>query len=171
LQLASSAPHRVTRLVLLSPAAEGVEPTADLQTFAQQEDVLLEAGDIDAATELNVRTWVGPEADGATRQRVREMRQQAFRIQLAAGDDVHAEGFEVDVAGINAATTVVSGQRDLDFFQAVARHLNALLPNARHIDLPWAGHLPSLERPDEITELIREEILWQAGRESPSSFT
>jgi 3-oxoadipate enol-lactonase len=29
-----------------------------------------------------------------------------------------------------------------------------LLPGARHVELPWAGHLPSLERPAEVTPLL-----------------
>jgi pimeloyl-ACP methyl ester carboxylesterase len=32
------------------------------------------------------------------------------------------------------------------------------MPDARHLALPWAGHLPSLERPDEITELLPDAL-------------
>ncbi|MGW0398575.1 alpha/beta fold hydrolase [Streptomyces sp. NPDC003002] len=30
------------------------------------------------------------------------------------------------------------------------------MPGATHLELPWAGHLPSLERPEEITGLMLE---------------
>jgi pimeloyl-ACP methyl ester carboxylesterase len=53
---------------------------------------------------------------------------------------------------------VVCGRHDLDFFAAVARHLVAGLPAAKYVELPWAGHLPNLERPDETTALIRRAI-------------
>jgi len=98
LQLASVVPQLVTRPVLLSAPADGVEPTADLRAFAEQEGALLEAGDLEAATELTVRTWVGPEASEATRQRVREMQERAFRVQLAAGEDFHSVELDVDLA-------------------------------------------------------------------------
>jgi 3-oxoadipate enol-lactonase len=28
------------------------------------------------------------------------------------------------------------------------------MPQARHVRLPWAGHLPALERPDETAALV-----------------
>src|SRR4051812_17569392 len=59
LQLACAAPDRVSSLVLLCSAGPGVEPTADLRAFVEQESALLERGDLDAATALNVRTWLG----------------------------------------------------------------------------------------------------------------
>jgi 3-oxoadipate enol-lactonase len=155
LQVASAAPDRVSRLVLLAPAAEGVAPTPDVEEFAAAEDTLLERGEVDAATDLNVRTWLGPDADDRARESVREMQRHAFDVQLAVGDDVVAEDLVVDLGRISARTLVVSGEHDLEFFQAIARHLEAHLPDVRHVVLPWAGHLPSLERPAETTALIR----------------
>jgi pimeloyl-ACP methyl ester carboxylesterase len=73
-------------------------------------DDVLEAGDIAGAVELNVDTWLGPDAD-----------EDAFATQLPD-----------------------------------------LLTDARHVDCPWAGHLPSLERPPAVTELLvgfLEEVL------------
>ena len=55
-------------------------------------------------------------------------------------------------------TTVVTGARDLPWFGAIGDHLAAELPRAVRVDLPWAGHLPNLERPAETTELIRRSI-------------
>ena len=158
LQVASAAPERIRSLVLLCAAAEGVEPTPDLEAFAERENALLAAGLVEEATELNVDTWLGPEADEGTRTLVREMQAQAFRVQLAAGDDVAEEHPELDLSRITAPTTVVVGQHDLDFFQITARHLATTLADATLIELPWAGHLPNLERPAEITDLIARRI-------------
>jgi pimeloyl-ACP methyl ester carboxylesterase len=58
------------------------------------------------------------------------------------------------VATINAPTLVVSGAHDLQHFQNIAAVLATQIPKARHVHLPWAGHLPSLERPSEINMLI-----------------
>ena len=158
LQVASAAPERIEALILLAAAAEGVEPTPDVRAFAAEEDRLLESGDVDAATELNARTWLGPEADEPTRELFLEMQAHAFRVQLAAGDDINDEELPVDLDRITAPTTVVAGTHDLDLFQLIAEHLARSLPSARHVVLPWAAHLPSMERPDETTALIRSGL-------------
>lgn len=158
LQIAGAAPDRVTSLVLLCAGADGVEPTADVRAFWDQEGALLEAGDVEAATELNVVTLLGPDADAAAREQLRVMQDRAFRVQLAAGEDVHEEELPVELSRIIAPTTVVSGRHDLDFFGLIARHLASELPNAEHIELAWAGHLPNLERPAEISDLIVKSI-------------
>ncbi len=54
LQVAATVPERVSALVLLCAAAEGVEPTAELRAFAERETALLHGGDGAGATELNV---------------------------------------------------------------------------------------------------------------------
>jgi 3-oxoadipate enol-lactonase len=158
LQVASAAPDLITSLVLLCAGADSVEPTADIRAFWDQEGALLDAGDIEAATELNVVTLLGPEAGAAAREQLRVMQDRIFRVQQAAGDGVHEDELAVDLSRIVAPTTVVAGGHDLDFFNHIARHLARELSNAQLIELPWAGHLPNLERPAEITELIARSI-------------
>lgn len=158
LQVASTIPQRVTALVLLCAAAEGVAPTGDLRVFARRETELLEGQDVAAATNLNIDMWLQPEVDQATRELFREMQSNAFRVQLAAGDDVDEEEVQVDLATITCPATVVSGARDLAWFSAVADHLAAELPAATRLELAWAGHFPNLERPAETTQLIRTSI-------------
>jgi pimeloyl-ACP methyl ester carboxylesterase len=53
---------------------------------------------------------------------------------------------------------VAFGGHDLDFFADTARELARQLPDARLVELPWAGHLPSLERPDETDALVRDAV-------------
>jgi pimeloyl-ACP methyl ester carboxylesterase len=158
LQLASAVPDRVSALVLLCAAAPGVERTPDVQEYGEREEALLLAGDIEAATALNVRTWLGPDADGPTRERFVAMQRHAFEVQLAAGEEAVGRDLDVDLARVTAPATVVCGAKDLAFFRDVAHHLAAGLPAARLLELPWAGHLPNLQRPDETTELIRRAI-------------
>jgi pimeloyl-ACP methyl ester carboxylesterase len=155
LQAASRQPERFSRLVLLSPPADGVQPTDDFRAFAAQEDRLLEAGDLDAATELNVRTSVGPEAGDEARELVRVMQKHAFEVQLAAGD---VDSEEWEVGGITAPIKLFTGAHELKFFAACAAHLAAELPDVEHVELGWAGHLPTLERPDEMTAMVRAAL-------------
>ncbi|WP_220449621.1 alpha/beta fold hydrolase [Nonomuraea longispora] len=37
-------------------------------------------------------------------------------------------------------------------------HLSAELPRARLVELEWAGHLPALERPEEINALLLDYL-------------
>lgn len=156
LQVASEWPDLVSHLVLLNPALD-LPATRSLQRFDRREEALLEAGDIEGATELNVATWLGPDADDDARELVRTMQLHAFRVQLAAGeDDNETDGPDIDLEAITAHTLIVSGGQDLDHFRAVANHLAGHIPGAKHTQLGWAGHLPSLERPDEITTLLTD---------------
>lgn len=154
LQVASGWPELVGRLVLLNPAYP-LPATRSLERFARRENVLLSADDLEGATELNVATWVGPEADDDARDLVRTMQRHAFEVQLGAGDTVNQlPGPDTDLARVTARTLVVSGGQDLDHFREVAAYVVARISGGRHVQLGWAGHLPSLERPAEITDLI-----------------
>jgi 3-oxoadipate enol-lactonase len=91
--------------------------------------------------ELNVRC--GPSATDVARDLVREMQRHAFEVQLAAS------GFppppvDIDLSAITARYLAVSGAHDVSDFREIA----ASFPN--HVELPWAGHLPNLERPNEV---------------------
>lgn len=158
LQAASRAPERFSRLVLISAPVFTVDKTSDLLAFGAEEDRLLEAGDVAGATDLNVRTWLGPEADTETRELVRVMQQRAFELQLAAGDEVVNEDYEVRPDLIGCPVRLITGAHDLTFFHDSAKHLEAQLPDARPTWLDWAGHLPSLERPVDTTALIRAAL-------------
>ena len=152
--MAARFPGRVTALALLCSAVADHEPGPQLRAFGEQEDALLEAGDVAAATELNIATWLGPDADAATRDKVRAMQQHAFEVQLAAPPEAEVLHPPYDPAAIAVPTLVISGAHDLPDFRGMAAELAARLPDARLIELDWAGHLPSLERPDAVNEIL-----------------
>jgi pimeloyl-ACP methyl ester carboxylesterase len=158
-QIASAWPDRVSRLVLLCADTDGVEPTAALRAFGEREDAYLDAGAVAEAVELNVETFLGPEASTETRELVRQMQRNAFEIQLAAGDDVPREpGPAIDLTRATMPAYVITGGRDLDYFALAADGLAKRLPDARRIVLPWAGHLPNLERPAEFTTVLLDAL-------------
>ncbi|MFK8909116.1 alpha/beta fold hydrolase [Streptomyces sp. YS-3] len=154
LEIAARRPERVTALALLCTALAGHEPGAELRAFGEREDTLIETGDIAGATDLNVDAWLGPEADGAVREQVRRMQRNAFDVQLAATEEFGQIRVETDLASIAAPALLVSGDHDFADFHDIAVHLTGVLADARHLALPWAGHLPSLERPDEVNSLL-----------------
>ncbi|MFG2905742.1 alpha/beta fold hydrolase [Kitasatospora sp. NPDC048286] len=152
LTAAALRPEAVTRLALLGSGMPGHQPSDTLRAFGGREDELIEAGDLDAAVELNVDAWLGPEADEQTRAQVRLMQRHAFDVQLEA--TIGPDREDVDLGRITAPTLAVAGAHDFQDFRDIAAALPALLPDARHRELPWAGHLPSLECPAEITALL-----------------
>ena len=161
LELATLHPARVSSLVLLCAAYRGVEPTADVQEFGAEEDRLLEAGDVEGATELNVRTFLGPDASEQTRERLVAMQRRAFEVQLAADEQdppPQPRRVEVDPSAVAVPTVVVSGAHDLDLFREVAAVLAREVPGAEAVELDWAGHLPSLERPDAVLALLLDVL-------------
>lgn len=159
LELAATWPERVDRLILLCGGWEGVEPDPELQAFAEEEEELLDEGEVDAAVELNVRTWLGPDASDASRSLVRRMQRRAFEVQLEAGDGPEVEHRDLNPRTVEAPALTVSGAQDFVHFRQVAAALAELIPNAEHLELDWAGHLPSLERPDLMAGLLLEHLV------------
>ncbi|GIH71929.1 alpha/beta fold hydrolase [Sphaerimonospora thailandensis] len=153
LELATEHPDLVSRLVLFNAGCD-LPPTPDLEAFDAEEDRLIEAGDIGGAVELNVRTWLGPEADDETRKQLAEMQRHAFETQLAADPLPERRRGRIDLSLLGAPALVVAGGRDLPYFRESARHIAGSMADATLVELDWAGHLPNLERPDEVTSLL-----------------
>jgi len=155
LELAARWPHRVTALALLCTASAGLEPGPALRAVWDRENELLDAGDVGAATELMVTTWLGPRADDQTRDLVRRMQRHAYEVQLTAGDVEEVET-PYETTAVRARTLLVTGAHDLPEFRQVALALAGTLPAARHVELDWAGHLPGLEDPEPVNALLLE---------------
>jgi pimeloyl-ACP methyl ester carboxylesterase len=141
--------------VLLCAPTDNVQPDDELRALWGEENALLETGDVDGATELTVRRWIGPEADDEARELLRVMQKRAYDVQLAAGD-VDNEEWPVEPEKITAPVRLITGAHDFKFFTDSAEYLADRLPNAQRLHLPWAGHLPTLERPAEALALITE---------------
>ena len=167
IDLALERPDRVAALVLASPALGGWAWSQEVRSFGAAEDELLEAGKVDEAADLNVRTWVdgngrGPdEVDGEVRELVREMQRRAFEHLLTAyADEPHPQEHGPDVAAaarlgeLAAPTLVLVGELDKADFPAIAEKIAAEAPHARMISLNGVAHLPSLEKPELFAELV-----------------
>lgn len=150
LELLTAAPGRVSKLALLAGTID-LEPWSDeIQAFWEQEDALLEAGDIEGAVALGVRTWV---RDPAVEDLVAEMTRDAFALQ--ADSDVKPIELPVDLGAVRVPTLAVSGGLDLPDFARIADHIAATVPGVERAEVPDAGHLIALERPDATAALLR----------------
>lgn len=150
-------PQRVRSLILGAPNVGGMEPAPEVQAFSEKEDAYLAAGDLAAATQLNIDFWViGPvrlayEVDAAVRQSVYEMQQAAFAIALPPNFAPH--GLQPPAAGrlseIRVPTLVLAGDTDQPSVIEAARRLAADLPRAQLVIRPNVGHMVTMERPHE----------------------
>lgn len=157
LETAARRPELVGALVLLCSGSPGHTPSDALRSIGVQEDALLAAGDITGAVELMADTWLGPEADHAARNQLRRMQRHAFEVQSTAdGEEFWQPASEVDLSRIEVPCLAVSGRHDVVDFREIAARLPEQLKCARHLELPWAGHLPGLERPDTVSALLTE---------------
>lgn len=150
LQLATLAPERVAGLVLLAATLFDHDFSEDLKGFWAAEDALVEAGDIEGAVALGVRTWVREPA-------VAGLATEMFRAGLAT-DPGEPEMLPVDLDAVRAPTLAVSGGRDFGDFAAMADRIAATVPGARRAEVRDAGHLIALERPRAAADLVRDAL-------------
>src|SRR3954463_11242092 len=156
LEVAARWPARVSALLLLCTAVGGFERGPELRAFGEREDALLEAGDLDGAAELNAVQWLGPEADQQTHAAVRMMQRHVFDVQWGVDEEPEQRTYEYDLEAVTARTLLVTGAHDLPDFGRIADDLASVMPRAKRLELPWAGHLPSMERPDLFNPLMLE---------------
>jgi pimeloyl-ACP methyl ester carboxylesterase len=164
LDLTLGRPDLVSALVVVGATLPDHDWSAEVAEFDAAELAAFEAGDLDAAVELNLRMWVdgprrGPgEVDPDVRAKVAEMQRRAFELQLDAGEDVVDERLVPDLGErlgeIAVPTLVAVGELDCDDMLAIAARLAVEIPGARHERLPGVAHVPSMERPAEFDELV-----------------
>jgi len=157
LDLAARKPELVKALVLMDAPLFDHEFSDDLEAYEREEERLLEAGDLDAATRLNVDFWIGDAASGVKRLTL-EMCRPALELEY------EPELPEtIDLTRIAAPALVLTGERDHADFQAIAERLAAGLQDARRATVPGAQHLPALEDPEATAALV-VDFLERAGR-------
>lgn len=171
LELAVSQPDLVTGLVLVGAVLPGHDWSGAFRAFAAEENDALEKGDIEAAVDVNLRTWVDgrrprEEVDQKVRELIGVMQRRAFELQLAAGDEAEEEllepRLESRLGTIQQPALVLVGEKDLSDIHKIAMRLRRELPNAQHSVIARAAHVASLERPIEFNELV----LWFLGSSS-----
>lgn len=172
-EVALTRPTLVTSLVLVAPGGSLIaEVTPGLRAFFDAENAATEAGDVDAAVEVNLACWVdGPRGPGDVaphvRERVRAMQRRAFEV-VAGWDDVEEDEMgppALDrLSEITAPTLVLLGALDLDAIHDATDRVVAGVTGARRVDWPDVAHLPSKERPDDFTSLLQGWLAEQSLR-------
>jgi len=156
LELTLESPERVAALVLIGAGLDGHEWSDEVRAAWQEEEDAIERGDLDAAVEVNVRTWLADDAAPDVRALVTDMQRKAFELQLGHEADVAQldPPASTRLAEIRVPTLVVTGDEDVRDIHEIADKLAAEIPDAERATIAGSGHLPSLERPDEFDRLV-----------------
>jgi len=164
LEVALAQPKRVSALVLVGSGLPGHDWSDEMKATWEEEEAAFNAGDLDGAVEVTLRTWVdGPrrkpeDVDPAVRAKVAEMQKRALELYAEVGDGAEEELLVADVAErlgeIRAPTLVAVGAEDVADILAIADKLATEIPGARRATIEDTAHVPSLERPDEFERLV-----------------
>ena len=166
LELAVHRADLVERLVLIAPGLPGWEWSDETREGWAAEEAAYEAGDLEGAAEASVRMWVdGPnrsreEVDDGVRALVTEMVLRSYEMQQGAWesgareDDVLDPPVSARLNEVRCPTLVLVGEEDVADMRSIAAHVADSIAGARLERLANAGHVPSLERPDEVNTLL-----------------
>ncbi|GCE21691.1 alpha/beta fold hydrolase [Dictyobacter kobayashii] len=155
-------PEMVASLVLVAPSVGGTQPSELVQKFAEEEEAYLERGDLDAATELNLRMWVdGPQrtpeqVDPLVRERVRTMQYHAFTVPVPEG----AETLDLQppaitrLAEVQRPTLVIVGDYDIPKKLELSQQLAERLADAQQVIIPGVAHMVSMEQPEQFNRVV-----------------
>lgn len=158
LELAVARPELVERLVLVGAALGGWEWSDEAAAGFAQEETLLERGDRPAAARQQAEMWLAPGGPPDVRRLTEAMTLRSYELQLPLEDETSATWPERGAADrlgeIGVPTLVVVGVDDVTDIRTIAERLRREIPGARFATIAGAGHLPSLERPDELNRLL-----------------
>jgi 3-oxoadipate enol-lactonase len=162
IDFALACPQRVDALVLGAPNVGGHEFSNEVLCFEAEEGDALERGDLEAATELNLRMWVdGPhrkpeDVDPAIRELVRAMQLQAFSVPVP--EDVELRPLVPEaitrLGEIQVPTLVIVGDQDVPEFRELSDVVTAAIKGASKVVIPGVAHLPNMEKPEEFNRIV-----------------
>ena len=114
----------------------------EFMAYVNEEERLEEAGDTDAAVELNLNFWCPGIAD-----RVRPMARETLELE-------NEELEQPDLGTIRVPTLVAVGEHDKPDFHAIGERLAREIPDAELVVIRGAGHLPSMEQPEATARVV-----------------
>lgn len=172
LQLALAEPERFWALVLVAPGLQEHDWSEEVRKAWKEEEEALERGDLDAAVEVNLRTWVdgtgrtAGDVDPEVRARVAEMQRRAF--ELDRDDAGPEEPLEPNVGArlgeIRVPTLVLVGDLDVPDMLEISQQVASEIPGARRHVIPGGAHAVTMEQADQANELVLEFLASQSSR-------
>ena len=173
LDLASTRPERVSGVLHLCGGASGMTDEGEDEPWRLDPDTervygALEtaegAQDRDEQVRLLLHLWLdGPaqpegRVGGAARELVADMNRRI--LEWAAPDDAGDAGLDVwhALGDVRVPVTVAWGELDVPADVPFYRKIAERIPGALARPIPGTAHLPSIDRPEAVAELVRERI-------------
>ena len=160
LDLALARPDAVRSLALFGAVVSGFEVDVPPPPLWEQVVAADAADDLDALTDAEARMWLA-DPDGTRAPEVLELVREMNRVALVNERSGIAEERPVEppaaerLGELDRPVLVVDGVLDLDDIRLAADLLAERLPDVQRERLPAAAHLPALERPGAVAELLR----------------
>ena len=159
-------PQKVRGLVLVSPVVSGFGGSEAMDAFDEEEERLLEAGDMAGATELNMRMWVdGPfrsegQVNKEVRARIAQMQYQAFLTPVPDKAELIRPGGPAteQLEKILTPTLIVVGELDLPAVVEHGKFLAQGIQGARLEIIPRTAHMPTMEEPEVFSSLLADFV-------------
>ena len=160
-------PEMVSALVLVGSGVTGLNDPSQLSadTIKHWTEFLtaIHNRDLERAREMDAKYWIdGPSRaadriDPVYRNRARQLHRENFSLERDAQQE---EPLKPPAIGrlreISAPTLVVIGDNDSEDLVKLADRLATEIPNATHVTIENAAHLPSLEHPEEFNRILRD---------------
>jgi pimeloyl-ACP methyl ester carboxylesterase len=152
---ALQAPHRVRRLVLVSPMLSGWSWSTDWVEHWKAIGRKARAGEIEEARSL---WWshplFAPVREGPRSETLRQAIQQFSGQQWIRDDQRHEWPMVERLHEVELPTLLLTGALDLPDFRVMADLIEGASPAVQRIDYTDAGHLLTLEKPCDIAAEI-----------------
>ena len=145
--------------MLVAPGLGSTAWSEDSQAGFAEEEALLERGDLAGAAEQQARMWLAPDASAEVRELTEAMTVRSYDQQLPFEDEVRAvwpePSAETRLGELDVPALLVVGDADRPEHPCRSRSgWRASCPTPGSRRSTGAGHLPSLERPDELNRLL-----------------
>jgi pimeloyl-ACP methyl ester carboxylesterase len=168
LDAAFATPERVAGLVLLAPAVSGApEPIFD-QATQRLSDLIDQATAARDLAEVNrLETWIwldgpaGPEGrvSGDARRLALEMNAVCLGNAVPEGNGPSGLDVWANLETIRIPAIVACGDRDAPYLIGQSQQVAGRLPLGQYRTLPGLAHLPYLEQPGMVADLMAEALL------------
>jgi len=167
LDAALTAPELVAGLVLIAPAVSGgpqFELDSDTAGFDRLLDDAIENKNLEEVNRLETWLWLdGPgQPEGRVGPPVRSLAIEMNEIILRndVPEDSGTSGLEAwgRIGDIRAPTIVACGDLDIPSLRKRSQELGERLPFGRFVELKGVAHLPQMENPAEVANLVRQAV-------------
>ncbi|HAV76955.1 MAG TPA: alpha/beta hydrolase [Anaerolineae bacterium] len=156
-------PQRVTSLVLIAPAISGAPSpgkfSPDIEALLDTLDKAEESEDMERVNAIEANLWLdGPTSpNGRVSGAARELFLDMNAIALNSPDltkELETPSAYERLGELSLPTLVINGDLDFPFIKERCHYLVETIPNAKGMEIAGTAHLPNLEKPEAVNELL-----------------